>query len=230
MAPALDALVSDLQAIFANRLRAVVLYGPHAVGPAPPGRTIHTLGVVADLSLGDLEACARKVRAWRRDGLAVPLLLVAGEIRRSLDAFPAEFGAILAAYRVVHGADPFDGLSVDPADLRRACEVEARGYLLHLREGFIESAAEPEAITRLVEASAPALRTLLVNLAWLDGSPEATPSAYATSQLGPHHGRTLAAVLSGVDGPAPAVNPAHGFEAYLSAAEALVAYVDRWAP
>src|SRR5690242_21130273 len=36
---------------------------------------------------------------------------------------------------------------VDPADLRRACEVEARGHLLHLREGYI--AAGDRKSTRL---------------------------------------------------------------------------------
>ena len=39
------------------------------------------------------------------------------------------------------------GLAVQPADLRRACEVEARGFLLHLREGFIESEGEPSAVS-----------------------------------------------------------------------------------
>ncbi len=229
MLSALDRLVSDLTALFARRLQAVVLYGRHATGPVAPNQPIHTLALVADIGFGDLEALSRLVGTWRRAGLAVPLLMPANEFRRSLDAFPAELGAILAAYRVVYGADPFDGVEVDPADLRRACEVEARGHLLHLREGFIESGGEPDRIIRLVEASAPALRTLLVNLARLDGAPDTTPPAYATSRLGPVHGRTLASVVSIVDGPVPSIDPARGFPAYLAAAEALVAYVDQWA-
>ena len=65
-----------------------------------------------------------------------PLLLAANELERSLDAFPREFGAILADHLVVAGSNPFDGLRVDPADVRRACEVQTRSHLLHLREGF----------------------------------------------------------------------------------------------
>jgi hypothetical protein len=227
MSTGVDVLVSDLKAIFAGRLQSVVLYGPHAVGPST-GRVMHTLVVVTELGIGDLEASARRVDAWRREGLAVPLLMSTDEFRQSLDAFPVEIGAILGGYRVLHGADPFDGVSVNPSDLRRACEVEARGHLLHLREGFIEAAGRPEGVARLVEASAPALRTLLVTLARLDGTPEATPSAFATSRLGPHHGRTLAGVLSTIDGPLAVVDPARGFEAYLAAAAALVSYVDGW--
>jgi hypothetical protein len=227
MTTGLDVLVSDLKAIFANRLQAVVLYGAHATGPRA-GRAAHTLVVVGDLGLGDLEAAARRVDAWRREGLAVPLLMSSDEFGRSLDAFPVEIGAILGGYRVLYGSDPFDGVKVDPADLRRACEIEARGHLLHLREGFIEAGGRPESVARLVEASAPALRTLLVTLARLDGSPEATPSAFATSRLGPHHGRTIAGVLSSIEGPVTAVDPARDFEAYLAAAAALVTYVDGW--
>src|SRR5215831_12598951 len=134
MTSGLDVLVSDLKAIFAGRLQAVVLYGPHAIGPKA-AQPAHTLVVVADLGLADLEAAARRAAAWRRAGLAVPLLMSADEFSSSLDAFPVEIGAILGGYRVIHGADPFEGMEVDPADLRRACEVEARGHLLHLREG-----------------------------------------------------------------------------------------------
>jgi hypothetical protein len=224
----LDVLVADLRGIFAARLHAVVIYGRHATGPAAPGTPVHTLVRVESIGVADLEACARRVTAWRREGLAVPLLMAADEFARALDAFPAELGAILNNYRVVFGPDPFDGLAVPKADLRRACEVEARGHLLHLREGFIESAGQPEAIAALVSASAPALKTLLGNLAHLDGSTEMAPSSYATARLGPHHGRTLAAVVALVDTPIASTDAARSFPQYLAATEALVAYIDRW--
>jgi hypothetical protein len=228
MVSALDALVADLRTIFSRRLSAVVLYGRHAVGPAPPGALAHTLAVVSELGLADLDACARRVPAWRRERLAVPLILLADEFERSLDAFPAEFGAILSAYRVLEGADPFDGLSVDPVDLRRACEVEARGHLLHLREGYLECGGDPDRVARLVDASAPALRTLLVNLVRLDSLGEVTPTAYASSRLGPHHGRTIASVLATLDAPMALTDAARGFPEYLAAVAALVDYVDHW--
>lgn len=224
----LDTFVADLRAIFALRLSSVVLYGRHAVSPPGPGTSTHTLVLVTTLGFGDLEGCARRAAAWRKEGLAVPLFMDAAEFARSFDAFPAEFSAMMSAYRVVHGPDPFEGLVVDPKDLRRACEVEARGHLLHLREGFVEGGGTPDAIASLVAASAPALRALLVNLARLDGSLEAAPSAYVTTRLGPVHGRTLATVLTFVDSPIASADAARGFPAYVDAAEALVTYVDRW--
>ena len=228
MAAPLDAFVADLQAIFALRLHAVVLYGRQAVGPAAPGTPLHTLVTVSDLTVADLEACAGRARHWRGDGLAIPLVMALGELDRSLDAFPAEFSAIQAGYRVLFGPDPFDGLSVEAADLRRACEVEARGHLLHLREGLIESGGDPAAMASLVEASAPALRALLVNLARLDGMAESAPSAYASARLGDVHGRTLAGVVGFLESPVSATDAARDFARYLAAAEALVSYVDQW--
>src|SRR4051812_388648 len=228
MTSGLDVLVADLTAIFSNRLQAVVLYGPHAIGPKT-GHPMHTFVVVRDVGLADLEAAARRIGAWRQAGLAVPLLMSADEFSSSLDAFPVEIGAILGGYRLLYGTDPFEGVQIDPIDLRRACEVEARGHLLHLREGFIEAAGRPDAVVRLVKASAPALRTMLMTLARLDGATEQTPSAFAASRLGPHHGRTIAGVLSTIDGPLTVVDPARDFEQYLAAATALVSYVDGWA-
>lgn len=229
MSSAVETVVSDLRAIFALRLNAVVVYGRQAVAPAP-GAALHTLARVTELAMADLEACARRARSWQKSGIAVPLIVAKDEFARALDAFPLEFGAILAAYRVVYGPDPFDGLAVQPADLRRACEVEARGFLLHLREGFIESAAEPSAVSRLVAASAPALRALLLNLAALDGMAGASPSEYVQARLGGAHGRSIAAVISLIESPMASLDAARSFSEYLSAAEALVAYVDRWTP
>ena len=37
-------------------------------------------------------------------------------------------------------------LTVDPADLRRACEVQARSHLLHLREGYLETRGRADAL------------------------------------------------------------------------------------
>ena len=99
-----DVLVADLKAIFASRLQAVVLYGPHAIGPKS-GHPVHTLVVVRDLGLGDLEAAARRMGAWRQAGLAVPLLMAADEFASSMDAFPVEIGAILGGYRVLYGVE-----------------------------------------------------------------------------------------------------------------------------
>jgi hypothetical protein len=176
------ALERDLRGIFGSRLRSLVVYGlraqpahgnshgPHATGAAhkTEREVTHTLTVVDSLSTDDLRACAARVEAWHDSGLATPLVLAAQEFGRSLDAFPFEFGAILADHLLVSGSDPFDGLEVDTADLRRACEVQARGHWLHLREGYLETRGRGDALAVLIVESAPAFAALVTSVAQLD--------------------------------------------------------------
>ena len=229
--PAVDRLLADLRAVFGPRLISVVVYGRHAVDrPASP-QPIHTLALVGDLTIHDLDATARLARGWQAAGLAVPLMLTRLDFARSLDVFPLELGAIIDAHRVVHGADPFAGLHVPRQDVRRACEIDIKGHLLHLREAYVETFGELDAIAALVEASAAALRTLAANVARLDGrpwSPATALSAHLSEALGPEHGRALGAVLALGDAPIAGADAARLFPQYLAAVEALSAYVDAW--
>jgi len=223
---AVTALDRDLRDIFGDRLRSVVAYAtvdrlPNT--PQPP------LVVVAALTPADLRACAGRVAVWHDSGLATPLMLESPEFARSLDAFPFEFGAIIARHAVAAGLSPFEGLSVSLEDLRRACEVQARSHLLHLREGYLEAGGDPAAIHELVARSAPPLMALLTNLARIDGASAESPgalAAFAERAIGP--APALGEVLGLAGRRSPAVDAARTYPAYLDAAERLVAYVDRW--
>ena len=166
-------LVDDLRDVFGDRLRSVVAYGPHIDGHSAAPLTC--LALVSSHDLHDLEACARHTARWRRNRIATPLVLPETEFRRSLDAFPLEYGEIIRAHQRVYGSDPFDGVAIAQADLRRACETQIKSHLVHLREGFIESGGEPAAVASLVAASAPAFTALLRNVAWLSGGGDPRP-------------------------------------------------------
>src|SRR5262249_58329294 len=112
-------------------------------------------------------------------GLAAPLVVVVSELDRPLDVFPLELSAILADHVVVAGDDRLASLAVDPADVRRACEVQARSHLLHLREGFLETRGRADALSLLILQSAPAFAALVSSLARLDGQKPADVGAAA---------------------------------------------------
>ena len=136
-------VADDLGGIFGARLRAVLVFGTHA---RPHPRTVkapvQTLAIVDALSYADLAASAERSADWLAHGLDMPLLMPAGEFRQSLDAFPLEYGDIIAHHILVRGEDPFAGLSVAAEDLRRACEVTVRSHAIHLREGFLDLGRE----------------------------------------------------------------------------------------
>ena len=155
---AVRTLDRELRDIFGTRLHSLVAYAAADANDAAPTAT---MAIIDNLSADDLKACAGRVAGWHEAGVATPLLLEAEEFDRSLDVFPFEFGAILADHALVSGRNPFDGLRVDPADLRRACEVQARSHLLHLREGFVETGGRGDALVELVGRSASPLAALL---------------------------------------------------------------------
>jgi hypothetical protein len=210
-ADALHALDRELRAIFGARFRSLVVYG---TADAPDG-PVSTLALVDTVTTEDLRACAERLTAWRQHGLATPLMLEGDEFGRSLDAFPFEFGAILADHEIVSGDNPFVGLSVDPADVRRACEVQARSHLLHLREGFIETGGQPGPLADLIVRSAAPLAALLTHVRRLTGSPVPQAALTRVTELAPR-------------GTLSADEARRLFPPYLAAMDRLVDELDRW--
>jgi hypothetical protein len=235
----LPTLERELRGLFGSRLQSLVAYGvrdrPHGDAHAAHGGHVEapltsTLAIVESVTGDDLKACAARIASWHDAGLATPLLLTATEFERSLDAFPLEFGAILADHTVVAGTNPFEGLRVDPADIRRACEMQARSHLLHLREGFLETLGRADALAVLIVRSAAPFAALLTSLARLQGlSPDAAAAARhaeRTLELAP--GVVTDVVKLAHVTEISSADATRNFPAYLDAAERLVKYVDRW--
>jgi hypothetical protein len=227
--PAADRLVAGLRSVFGDRLRSIVAYGPNIEegGDGP----LSCVALVAGITVGDLEACAHMSHGWQREHIATPLLVPEDEFRRSLDAFPLEYGEILRAHELIFGANPFDGIAIDRGDLRRACETQIKSHLVHLREGFIEAGGTPRAVTELVTASAPAFGALLRNIARLNGS-EAHDRATATRQ-GARVAQLPDSVVTDIlslERPSAitTTDPARLFPEYLAAVERLARFVDTW--
>ena len=230
--PAADRIVNALQAIFGQRLRSVVAYGPHVEnGVADVAEPLSCLALVTNLTISDLEASAARAHEWTRHQIATPLLLPEDEFRRSLDAFPLEYAEILRAHQVLFGANPFHGISIERADLRRACETQIKSHLVHLREAYIEAAGTPRAVAEIVTASAPAFGALLRNIARLNGAVEkdraaATREGARAAQLAD----ALVTSILALERPTgvKAVDAARLFPEYLAAVEQLARYVDGW--
>ena len=237
---AVQMLERDLRGIFGTRLQSLVIYGeraraghhhdPHGHGHDHPPTT--TLAIVESMTHDDLRTAAARVGAWHDAGLATPLMIATREFERSLDAFPLEFGAIVADHVVVSGTPPFERASVAAADIRRACEVQARSHLLHLREGFLEAAGNSHALAVLIEESAAPLAALLASVARLEGRTDHDAPAAA------RHAERVLQLPPGTIGDVVKLAGAHEiagadaerlFPAYLAAVERLVGYVDGWA-
>ena len=224
---AVHVLERDLRDIFGSRLQSLVAYRAASGSDKAP-----TLAVVDGLTADDLRACAGRVAAWHDAGLATPLLLGAQEFGRSLDAFPLEFGAILADHMVTFGSNPFEGLGVDPAQVRQACEIQARSHLLHLREGYVETRGRSDALADLIVRSAAPFVALMTSVARLQGAadlPDASAAAVAMERALGLPGVSLTEIMKLSAGrPLSADTARRIFPAYLDAVERLTSYIDQW--
>jgi hypothetical protein len=208
---AVTAIDRDLREMFGDRLRSVVAY---AVTDRTPGTPQPMLVIVEALTPADLRDCAARVVRWQESGLATPLFLETAEFPRSLDVFPLEFGAIIADHVIVSGENPFGGLQINEADLRRACEVQARSHLLHLREGYIETQGRSDALAALIVRSSGPLSALLRSVARLKGTRFADGVLGEVANL---HAKELSSDVA-----------RRLFPEYLSAVEHLTNEIDRW--
>jgi hypothetical protein len=208
---AVTAIDRDLREMFGDRLRSVVAY---AVTDRVPGTPQPMLVIVEALTPADLRDCAARVVRWQESGIATPLFLETAEFPRSLDVFPFEFGAIIADHVIVSGENPFGGLQIDQEDLRRACEVQARSHLLHLRQGYIETQGRSDALAALITRSSGPLSGLLSSVARLKGTQFADG---VLGQIANLHSQELSSDTA-----------RRLFPEYLSAVEHLTNEIDRW--
>jgi len=213
---AFTALAEDFTRVFGERLVAIVAYAP-----------TRSVAFTQSIDAADLEALGVLTDTWHRSGLDTPLLLTADEFRRSLDAFPIEYQAIIGHHVVITGTPPFAGASVRPEELRRACEAQAKGHLIHLRQGWIEAAGHSDQLAHRIAASALPLRVLLSHVATLDGHAGADLAAFATAHFGAD-GDILSAVLALEDRPEGARALVPRLPQYLTASEHVWAFIDGW--
>ncbi len=222
---AADRVADDLARVFGDRLHVVAAYKP--VGTGSGDAAVHTIALVDRVTMDDLSALLTVVPAWHKAKLATPLLVGREEFERTLDVFPIEYESILSNHIVLRGAWPSPALQVGAADLRRGCERQIKGHLIHLREAFLETHGRPTAVTGLLRASVPPFRSALREIARLEGAPAATDADLVSFAQGiAVDGGTVKDVLAfGASGQAG--DAAHLLPRYIDVTERLWRVVDR---
>lgn len=174
----LDAYAAELRETLGDTLVAVIVYGSALGDDFVAGRSdVNVLVVVRAVSRTLLDAMADPVARWRRRGFALPLIVDPDFLERARDTFPMELDDIRRAHRTLYGPDLAAELAVARADLRRQCEQEARAKLLRLRTLYLDAAAQPGDLERLLEASLTSFLVLLRHLVHLHG--EEAPQGFA---------------------------------------------------
>lgn len=174
----LAGFVHDVERALGDSLLGVSVYGSATTTDWMRGTSdVNTLIVVRAVTSTVLDALAARLGAWRRRGFALPLVVDEEFLERARDAFPMELDDARRSHRTLLGRDVLADLAIDRVQLRRACEHEARGKLLRLRAHYLDAAARPADLERLLVQSVKSFLVILRHLLRLRG--EEVGNAYA---------------------------------------------------
>jgi hypothetical protein len=230
-----EQLVEQLRAAFGPELRSVVLYGSAAAGEHIPKRSDYNVLVLVNaLPVERLRAAAAVSAAWGEAGNPPPMTLTMREWQSSADIFAMEYADILERHKILYGESPFDGIRVDPGDLRLQLEHESMGKLLKLRQGVLAAGGDARRQVELLAASLSTIMVIFRAVVRLEGVTPPSDNiglSEAVARAAGFDASPFARVVRHVRGEqnlgtadAPAV-----LAAYLAGMEKLVEHLDRFA-
>jgi len=231
----MEGFARELEDAAGDNLVSIILYGSAARGDFAKGKS--DLNFLVVLGCADEEAlCAlmKPVARYRNKGVGLPLVMEKDDIVRSLDSFPMEYLDMKSAYLVVAGEDVLGGLEIEGRDLRLQCEREAKGKLIQLRRGYLETGDKARDRATLFSQSIKAFLVIMRSMLWLSGADPAPRSgAEVVDAAARVAGRTFPYMKKALEfragGPRLAGAEARRLMAgYLEEAAFLADWIDSW--
>jgi hypothetical protein len=230
----LDELVRQLQLAYGDALRSVVLFGSAVAGEHRAKLSDYNVLVIVDsLPLDRLRAVAAVSKAWAEDGNPPPMTFTTQEWRSSSDIFPMEYADILERHRVLHGDPPFDGIRVNPADLRLQVEHQTMGKLLQLRQAIMAAGGDSALQLDVLDKSLSTLMVIFRAVVRMNSELPSQDYEALTRSVAEKAGfspEPFVRVIRHTRGTEKLRRDAASgiLEQYLSAMESLVAYLDKF--
>jgi len=148
--------------------------------------------------------------------------------------FPIEYLEMKEANILLHGTDVLADVEVSTENLRRQCEEQVKGKLIHLRQGYMETGGDGRAVAGLIASSIGPFVSVMRNVLRLLGKD--APSGYAAvidrfCKETALAGRPFMDALNVRQGTVkPKVDDAHRlYSAYLGEVERMADLVDKMA-
>jgi hypothetical protein len=152
-------------------LRAIVLYGSAAEGRVRPTSDVNLILVLERFDPARLDRLREPFLVAQAGIRVAPMLLLASEIPAALEDFAVKFGDVLRRRRVLHGPDPFAGMSVSrPAAIARLRQVLLNLHL-RLRAAYLARSLHDEQAASTVADAAGPLRAAAATLLELESTP-----------------------------------------------------------
>lgn len=227
-------LAHELERIYGEELKSVVLYGSAAGGEhSKKFSDFNVFCVLSNPTPASLAKANGVIRKWVKRGNPPPHFFGPEHIERSLDVFPMEFLDMLERHQALIGKDPLAGIKVDPKNLRHQCESELKGKLLHLRAFYAASCHEPKQVAKAMVQSFPTFLAAFRGIIRLLGD-KAPADARAVIEriaqqidINPQIFFDIIDIRAGMGYLPRRSDALAAFEQYLTEIEAVTRYIDR---
>lgn len=228
-------LAHELEKIYGDELKSVVLYGSAANNGEHSKKfsDFNVFCVLLSPTPASLARANKLAQKWIKKGNPPIHFFGPEHIETSLDVFPIEFLDMIDRHRVLIGKDPLAGIKVDLKNLRHQCESELKGKLIHLRAFYAANCGNPKAIAKMMIDSFPtflaAFRAVLrlMNIAPSLNSKEVIERCAEAVGFNPEIFFEVTDIRQGVSFLPRGDNALSAFERYLTELEVITNYIDR---
>jgi hypothetical protein len=167
-------LVESAQAAFGDELKSVVLFGSAAEGMLRPTSDVNLLLLLGKF---DSERADRLREPLRRISAAIHLhamFLLEAELPAAMEAFAVKFGDIVRRHHVLHGSDPFAGISPAPEKALARLKQILLNLAVRMREAYLLRSLREEQLVFVISEMTGPLRACAATLLELQGTPAAS--------------------------------------------------------
>lgn len=159
----LEQFCVDLNSAAGDDLLSVAVYGSVAKGePVELGRTpVSVLVVLQDASSKYLSRISKVIQGAIASFHAAPFVASLHDLQTSTDIFPIKFLDMQTHHLLLTGRDVLSELEISTQHLRLRCEQELCNLMLRLRNVFLRSAGNNDALRQAVKLGIPSFFSAL---------------------------------------------------------------------
>jgi hypothetical protein len=171
----LEEFVATASQACGDALRSVVLYGSGAEGRLRATSDVNLILVLTAFTPQMADALREPLRVGQAAARLAVMFLLESEVSAAVNAYPVKYLDIIHRHRILHGSNPFEGLSFS----RDACVFRLKQVLLNLRlrlrSLYVLRGLNEEQLALVVADSAGPLRSCAATILELEGHAAASP-------------------------------------------------------
>ncbi|HEU0004762.1 MAG TPA: nucleotidyltransferase domain-containing protein [Terriglobia bacterium] len=166
-------------------LRSVVLYGSGAEGRLRATSDVNLILVLTEFTPLMADGLREPLRVGQAAARLAAMFLLESEVSAAVHAYPVKYLDIMRRHRILHGSNPFEGLSISrDASVFRLKQV-LLNLRLRLRSLYILRGLNEEQLALVVADAAGPLRSCAATLLELEGHPASSPKEALEQMIPP---------------------------------------------